>query len=1805
MARFLVEVLVTAAGEAQVTGVADNIGAAFGRSSKAVDQSSLRSEATIRRTAEAAAKLKDQLSETNKSKSFIADMDALNKKLKEQADHWKRGEAGIAAWAEKEKQAAEAQRILTAQVRAGVSADSEHGKRIAELIRQHNIYQKELAETKQREAERLAQKAWKSGVSGTDQASALLGGISALTGGGGPVLAGAQNLLYFKTTLEGIEDGAGSASAGIAAIGASLTPYLPLIAAAAAGTLAFGATLKVFDYFRDVIVEGTETQVMIEQLNATLRSNGSYSGLSVRGMIELAESLALLSGGMDDPIIKAETIISRFDKIGEDTFPRVVKASVNMSRALGKSMEESATAIARALSGTQGLRGLREAGITIDPAQKKYLENLLETNRLTEYQNTLLDILEQKLGNAAEAFGNTLPGAVGRALFVYGEFREEIANQIIPALEDVLATLIEGAGGWDFILFAAKSAGTEIGDVVRKMVYGIAIAYHEWQSASDQLAATVIGTLSRIAEGFADFAPLAQFVPGMRGLAGLSDEARAAAERLNTASLKAGMSAAGHERSIVKLSQALVQHRTALDGDTEAYKGNAPPIDRVNKSLAEQARIAKQLYQLGLERAEQTRYLIELDKLASTRGLSEAERIVLEARINREHEYRVDLLKKQAQYGKEIGKALADQDRVLKDFERSVKLKLEVALVPSIKMDSTIVKQFDQSMKDFLVTFKAGEELAARNAAAYAAVGIAHEEWLAEFTDSWRESWKTTRERFEEEMQAIKDAVELGVDAGGMSEDEAERARAQVRSEMLDNYLNEWGSFFNTVGGMFGGLLQKISNAINAMQQGQQAGNQLGSAMNLSAGATAALGYMGATFAIFYEIYKMGSASLKREKARTFGDVTSASITGGEMSSPSYFDQRGKEFSLALRDLIREIEASLGAILEDLPKIVIRARKDGKEFSAYVAGVWIGTFRDAQQALEEGVRAAITQADFSSISKEFAIALKASVDLTFAELERNIETARTARRSRLGDTGEQYVDLSDEWRRQIEAERELGLAIDDSVAARNRELNALKNATLGIDTAVSDQLRALGSLNKGIAEAATGMRVSLQNQIDALLKEIDRLSRPQGPQPGGPGGGGGESGGTRPPGTTGVFSESTAESEEVQRLREEIAKLIAELEKIPEALSPEELRMGIFDALYKPFEGTQNKYSEEAKKWARMRVEIEYELVRLELIRLGMWEQYQQMFNDSLAKAKELAGQGVGGGRGRGRAQTREELRDEIAGLRADSAGALHSALFDVQQGIEDFTKRAKEAKLPAKEVAEAVRLMTEQFQRSVREQAEGFAGIGTDFTRRLREAAKFFEEARELGSGQTGLSDEQLAGMEQSSLDRLGAELSTAINQFSGLVNPMLAINRQAAELSENITAYGEAAGWTAEQIAEAQAQIAAGVEFQREQAINGIMGTLFGYLEQDAAYQAQYAEFRKSEIDLQFRLIEAQLRALDVWDEATQRIFDAARDAAESQLTAGGGSGYTSLASEGINVWEELDRAKERILDQIEKWNLSPLGELTQKASEMMTSFTKLMEDVEKVKPTGWDFTGLAIEAFEKAKAGFIAGIFDSIEDEVEGSPLVRRLNEINAQFDDIYAALTAIGASQADLQRAELLRLQAVERAIEEWLSPIVEYLDDSRFGSLSSLSGEDRFYAAREEFRRISGLSLDELSRMSPEELVRIADLYREMGREFTAGEGYRFVESEVMGFLESLRNGIPDFLTGEGSAPLGSVSNPMAVNVEPLIAAASATTDAVNTGNVLLLDELRLANRALQVQTMRLEEINATLTTQGFSLTNVA
>lgn len=655
-----------------------------------------------------------------------------------------------------------------------------------------------------------------------------------------------------------------------------------------------------------------------------------------------------------------------------------------------------------------------------------------------------------------------------------------------------------------------------------------------------------------------------------------------------------------------------------------------------------------------------------------------------------------------------------------------------------------------------------------------------------------RASGVTERDLYLSEREDILRIVQKGTGDVTLTWEQAYAYLSKISMEHWMSMMEGWQTLFGFIGGMFGGVAQQISSALGNIQSAYKQGQQLDtSGFGSAAGLSGAWSGIFAVIAIMYEVYKIVDAIIASHRAKKWSEATSVQVVSGDWSSPTYGnDPEDRSLSVTLRKMLQDITDAMGGFLLDLPEIVIRARADGKEFSAYVGGMFVGVFADATTAMEDAIALALTQATFAGLSQEFVTALQSSIGATMDELQDNLDVARNARRSRIGDSGAEYLDLSDRYRQQIEAERRLGIAIDDTVAARRRELDALKYSQLGIDTSTSDALRNLRSLSDGISEASESMRASNEHQIQELIRQIADLERRRGLPGGGggvgpgsgPGGGGGgrQTGGGDDGGRDGETLTKEVDEWEaaIRRLQEQLEAARRELSSIPTALSDLEVNMGIFNALYKYLEGN-TKYARQAHEYALMRVEIEFELIRQQLIAFGKFEQFQEMFNDALAAAREQAGEDLkpprrGGGRGN-TDNVQQFISDRQFELARRSMGEYAASLAELNREYDEQVRQAGRnssaiAQLNALR-AEEIRLLDQERRQAVQLDFRRFLGLSNGFDD-LRDSAQGLIDS----INDSPFGDERKARMIGRVMEDLNRQLDLMVRQVAaGLMGDLL----------------------------------------------------------------------------------------------------------------------------------------------------------------------------------------------------------------------------------------------------------------------------------------------------------------------------------------------------------------------------------------------------------------------------------------------
>lgn len=234
----------------------------------------------------------------------------------------------------------------------------------------------------------------------------------------------------------GMIDGFAGALAGAGAASATAT--------AGIGLLAFGVNDAVNSFGEAQVVQA-ETESMLASLGDTAVTTADHIGY-------ISQQIMEYSGFSDEAVQSGANTLLMFDNINnQGTFDRALNASADLARRLGTDVPQAARMLGIALQDPEaGMNRLRRAGVVLTDGQKETISAMMETGDVAGAQGVIFDALEGKIGNLAEAYGQTLPGQIDRTNEAIDEHKEKIGEDIAPWYERALAgvgNMVSGLAG--------------------------------------------------------------------------------------------------------------------------------------------------------------------------------------------------------------------------------------------------------------------------------------------------------------------------------------------------------------------------------------------------------------------------------------------------------------------------------------------------------------------------------------------------------------------------------------------------------------------------------------------------------------------------------------------------------------------------------------------------------------------------------------------------------------------------------------------------------------------------------------------------------------------------------------------------------------------------------------------------------------------------------------------------------------------------------------------------------------------------------------------------------------------------------------------------------------------------------------------------------------------------------------------------------------------------------------------------------------------------------------------------------------
>lgn len=216
----------------------------------------------------------------------------------------------------------------------------------------------------------------------------------------------------------------------VGGLGKTMGTALKFGGIAAAGGIGVAAlALKGF------VEDAMESQKIMAQTNAVLKSTQGVSGMTAKSVTDLADKLSRVIPVDDELIQSTENMLLTFTKIGSDIFPQVTETALDMATALGGDPVDAAMKLGKALNDPiAGVTALRKVGVALTDQQKDQIKGFMDVNDIASAQGVILKELSVEFGNSGRAAGETTAGKFKILQTQIGNVKEAIGTALLPTL---------------------------------------------------------------------------------------------------------------------------------------------------------------------------------------------------------------------------------------------------------------------------------------------------------------------------------------------------------------------------------------------------------------------------------------------------------------------------------------------------------------------------------------------------------------------------------------------------------------------------------------------------------------------------------------------------------------------------------------------------------------------------------------------------------------------------------------------------------------------------------------------------------------------------------------------------------------------------------------------------------------------------------------------------------------------------------------------------------------------------------------------------------------------------------------------------------------------------------------------------------------------------------------------------------------------------------------------------------------------------------------------------------------------------
>ncbi len=175
-------------------------------------------------------------------------------------------------------------------------------------------------------------------------------------------------------------------------------------------------------------------------MEASVRALGSACAVTVKDILDIADSLATATAGDDDAIVGVEQLLLSVKTLDREGLERATEAALDMSVALGTDAKNAASSLARALADpADNMRALRSANIQFNDSEEEQIKKLQESGKLWDAQQIILAKVAESYGGIAKSIAETDVGKLDAIKNTWGDITEGLGQSILfgisPALD--------------------------------------------------------------------------------------------------------------------------------------------------------------------------------------------------------------------------------------------------------------------------------------------------------------------------------------------------------------------------------------------------------------------------------------------------------------------------------------------------------------------------------------------------------------------------------------------------------------------------------------------------------------------------------------------------------------------------------------------------------------------------------------------------------------------------------------------------------------------------------------------------------------------------------------------------------------------------------------------------------------------------------------------------------------------------------------------------------------------------------------------------------------------------------------------------------------------------------------------------------------------------------------------------------------------------------------------------------------------------------------------------------------------------